>query len=116
MDMFDRVQLDLSTIHSFVLDEADEMLNFGFLKDIKKISGMMPEDVQKYFLTATFNAKTKKLAQEILNNPYEVKISGGLSTASSVDQKYIQLKEKQKTSCFQLCYASYTTNSYSCFW
>ena len=83
-------------VKTFTLDEADEMLNFGFLKEIKKIRNSIKNNIQTFFFTATFNAKIKKLAKEILNDPKEITISEGLSTSERIEQKFIVMQEKQK--------------------
>ena len=98
IDNVDKGLIKLNNVKTFTLDEADEMLNFGFLKEIMKIKNQLPEKIQTFFFTATFNAKIRKLAGEILNKPESITISKGLSTVDTVEQKYIQLKEKQKLS------------------
>jgi len=85
-----------NNVKTFTLDEADEMLNFGFYKEIKKIRDAMPSNLQTFFFTATFNAKIKKLAKEILKDPVEITVSEGLSVSDRIDQKFTVTKEKQK--------------------
>ena len=96
IDNLDKGLITLNDVKTFTLDEADEMLNFGFYKEITRIKNAMPKELQTFFFTATFNAKIKKLAQEILKNPVSIAISQGVSTSSTVEQKHIVLKEKQK--------------------
>ncbi len=96
MDNYDKGLFNLDKIKTFTLDEADEMLNFGFYKDIMKIHKSLPSKVQTLFFTATFNKKTKDLAQNILNKPVEIKVSSGLTTSAKIEQKFIFIKEKDK--------------------
>ena len=96
IDNMNKGLIKLDDIKTMTLDEADEMLNFGFLKEINKISDAMPKDKQTYFLTATFNKKIRDLASKILNNPESITISEGLKTNDRVEQLYVVLKEKQK--------------------
>ena len=91
-----RIDIDLSNVKSLVLDEADEMLNFGFHKDILKFNEFLPSEKQAVFFTATFSKRTRQLADELLNNPVNVSVSSGLTTNDRVDQKFVMLKEKQK--------------------
>ena len=97
IDNLDKGLIKHDKVKTFTLDEADEMLNFGFLKEIKKIRNSINNQIQTFFFTATFNTKIKKLAKEILNNPTEITISEGLSTSERIEQKYIIMKEKTKT-------------------
>ncbi len=96
IDNLDKGLINLDNVTTFTLDEADEMLNFGFYKEIMRIKKSMPDELQTFFFTATFNAKIKKLAGEILANPTSITISEGLSTSDKVEQKYVVLKEHQK--------------------
>ena len=93
-----RMPIDLSKVNTFVLDEADEMLNFGFYKEMIKIGNFLPKKRQTLFFTATFNKKTKTLANELLKDPVDIKVSTGMSTNLIIEQKYVVIKEKQKLS------------------
>ncbi|WKX02432.1 DEAD/DEAH box helicase [Candidatus Mycoplasma mahonii] len=98
IDNLDKGLIDLSHVTTFTLDEADEMLNFGFYKEITRIKKSLPDKIQTLFFTATFNPKIKKLATEILNNPVSIIISEGLSSTQTVLQKHIIVTERQKIS------------------
>jgi len=91
-----RIKIDLSNVSMFVLDEADEMLNFGFRDEIIKFSKMLPKDHQTLLLTATFNKKTLALGKDLLNNPATIEVSSGMSSSKTIEQRYIKLKEKSK--------------------
>lgn len=96
MDNHAKGQIKTDKVKTFTLDEADEMLNFGFFKDIMKIYELLPAKVQTLFFTATFNKKTKELAQSITKDAEEIKISSGLSTSEKIEQRFIFVKEKDK--------------------
>lgn len=96
MDNFNKGLIKTEKVKTFTLDEADEMLNFGFYKDIMKLYETLPKGVQTLFFTATFNKKTKELAQNITNKAVEIKVSSGMSTSARIEQKFIQVKEKDK--------------------
>ena len=72
------------------------MLNFGFYKEMLRISKFLPQEKQTLFFTATFNKKTLKLAEELLKNPVKISVSSGMSTSAKINQKYVVLKENQK--------------------
>ena len=66
--------LDLSRTSFFVLDEADRMLDMGFIEDIMQITKLLPPDCQKVMFSATMPSKVRELAVSLLNNPVEVKL------------------------------------------
>ena len=66
--------LDLSRTSFFVLDEADRMLDMGFMEDILQINKLLPENCQKVMFSATMPAKIRELAVSLLHNPIEVKL------------------------------------------
>ncbi|MCV6608991.1 MAG: ATP-dependent RNA helicase DbpA [Campylobacterales bacterium] len=74
LDHFSKDTLDLSELKNVVLDEADKMLDMGFYEDILKILNKTSKKRQTLLFSATFEEKTKKLAEEILNNPMTVKV------------------------------------------
>lgn len=96
IDNLEKGLINLKNVKTFTLDEADEMLNFGFYKEIMKIKKQLPANIQTFFFTATFNAKIRKLANEILKNPTSITISEGLTTSGQIEQKYLMLKERSK--------------------
>ncbi|MCK5945932.1 MAG: DEAD/DEAH box helicase [Mycoplasmataceae bacterium] len=96
IDNMDKGNINMTKVTTFTLDEADEMLNFGFLKEINKIADKIPSGKQTFFFTATFNKKIRELAGKILNNPESITISEGLKTNDRVEQMYIVVKENQK--------------------
>jgi ATP-dependent RNA helicase RhlE len=69
LDLIDQGYVHLNKIEFFVLDEADRMLDMGFIHDIKKILSILPKHRQNLLFSATFSPEIKKLADGILNNP-----------------------------------------------
>lgn len=98
-DYLTNKRIKLNNLKTFTLDEADELLNIGFQKEIESILSFLPEKRQNFFYTATFNDKTKKLAKLITNNNAKnISISSGLTTTNTIKQEYILVKEKTKWS------------------
>lgn len=88
--------LRLDTVQTLVLDEADRMLDMGFMPDIKRIMNKLSKDKQTLFFSATFNKGIKNLAYKILNTPVEVEVSPANSTADSVEQIVYPVDKKRK--------------------
>ncbi len=88
--------IDLSRVSFFVLDEADRMLDMGFYDDIMQIVRCLPKERQTLMFSATMPPKIKKLAEEILHNPAEVKIAVS-RPADGIDQSAYICHERQKT-------------------
>ncbi len=80
-----------------VLDEADEMLDMGFLDDIKAIFGFLPDERQTLLFSATMPEPIKKLANKILKNPVSIKTSSNTdSTSENVEQLYCVMEERER--------------------
>ena len=87
--LLDHVQqgnINLSNIETIVLDEADRMLDMGFIRDIRKILQVLPKKRQNLMFSATFNAEIKGLAGQFLNNPAEIQVTPRNATAERVTQ------------------------------
>lgn len=87
--------VDLSEVSFFVLDEADRMLDMGFHEDIMNIRKEVPNDCQTLLFSATMPPKIKKLADEILKNPVEIKLSVS-KPAEKIRQTVYQIAERDK--------------------
>ncbi len=88
MDHLKRGTLNLSTVSMVVLDEADEMLNMGFLEDVEWILQQMPKERQVALFSATMPAQIKRIAQTYLKDPAEILIRSKTTTATNIRQRY----------------------------
>lgn len=97
MDLHNQGFISLRKIKFLVLDEADRMLDMGFLRDIKKIIQMMPEKRQNLLFSATFSKEIKKLANGLLTNPIHVEATPENTSAERIDQAVYRVDSKRKT-------------------
>ncbi|MCH9696176.1 MAG: DEAD/DEAH box helicase [Gammaproteobacteria bacterium] len=78
--------IDLSNIEYFILDEADRMLDMGFIRDIRQIIKALPDNRQNLLFSATFSQEIRDLANKLLNNPSEIQVAARNTTADRVEQ------------------------------
>jgi ATP-dependent RNA helicase DeaD len=95
-DHIRRRTIRLEQIQIVVLDEADEMLNMGFIEDIETILSKVPEEHQTLLFSATMPPQIKALAGKFMNDPQEVKIKVKEVTLPTIEQIYIEMAPKQK--------------------
>ena len=86
LDLANQKKVDLSGIEILVLDEADRMLDMGFIHDIKKILKLLPQERQNLLFSATFADEIKKLADGLLNNPGFVEVARRNTASEMVEQ------------------------------
>ncbi|MBK7692004.1 MAG: DEAD/DEAH box helicase [Bacteroidetes bacterium] len=86
LDLISQGYISLSDISLFVLDEADRMLDMGFIHDIKKLLVLLPKQKQSLFFSATMPPEIVKLANTILHNPSKVEVTPVSSTADTITQ------------------------------
>jgi ATP-dependent RNA helicase RhlE len=86
LDLMDQGFIRLNDIEYFVLDEADRMLDMGFIHDIRKIIAKLPEQRQSLFFSATMPHNIVELSRKILKNPEKVEVSPVSSTAQTIQQ------------------------------
>lgn len=86
LDHIQQKTLSLSSVEIFVLDEADRMLDMGFIRDIRKILALLPARRQNLLFSATFSDEIRTLAKGVLKNPVEVSVSPPNTTAQRVQQ------------------------------
>lgn len=96
LDHINRKTIKLDDVKTVVLDEADEMLDMGFMDDIQSILKLVPEDRQTMLFSATMPANIQKLAQQFLKNPEHVSVIPKQVSAPLIDQAYIEVHERQK--------------------
>lgn len=96
MDHLNKGSLDLTEIKYLVLDEADEMLKMGFAEDVETILADTPSDKQVALFSATMPAQIRRISQQYLNDPQEVKIAGKTQTSANITQRYVVVSYMQK--------------------
>ncbi|WP_342976920.1 DEAD/DEAH box helicase [Streptococcus constellatus] len=96
LDLIKRKALKLNHVETLILDEADEMLNMGFLEDIEAIISRVPEDRQTLLFSATMPDAIKQIGVKFMKEPEHVKIAAKELTTELVDQYYIRVKENEK--------------------
>lgn len=96
LDLYQQNAVRFDTLEVLVLDEADRMLDMGFVKDIQKIIALLPAKRQNLLFSATFSADIRKLATGLLTNPAEVSVSPRNTTAVNISQKVIAVDKKDK--------------------
>src|SRR4051812_1619291 len=94
LDLMNQGYVNLQSIQIFVLDEADRMLDMGFVNDVKKVIAKLPTQRQTLFFSATMPNEIKDLSNSILTNPTRVEVTPVSSTANTIDQ-YIFFAEKK---------------------
>ncbi len=87
---------NLSGVEVFVLDEADQMLDLGFLPPIRKVVATLPKQRQNLFFSATMPNEIGKLADELLKNPARVSVTPAATTVSKVDQRLLFIETDRK--------------------
>jgi len=96
LDHINRKTIRLEDVQTVVLDEADEMLDMGFMEDIQNILKQVPEERQTMLFSATMPANIQRLAQQFLKEPAHVSVIPKQVTAPSIEQSYIEVHERQK--------------------
>ena len=96
LDLIKRKALKLEHVETLILDEADEMLNMGFLEDIEAIIRRVPETRQTLLFSATMPEAIKRIGVKFMHNPEHVKVAAKELTTDLVDQYYIRVKEQDK--------------------
>jgi ATP-dependent RNA helicase RhlE len=95
LDLMNQRIINLNSIHHFVLDEADRMLDMGFIHDIKRLLPKLPANKQTLFFSATMPSSIAALSRSILRNPVKVEVAPVASVVDTIEQ-YIYFVEKQE--------------------
>ncbi len=96
LDHLRRRTIRVDDVQTAVLDEADEMLNMGFIDDIRDILKAIPEDRQTLLFSATMPKEIRNIASTLMKQPEEVKVKAKEMTVSNIDQYFVEVNEKQK--------------------
>jgi ATP-dependent RNA helicase DeaD len=96
MDLIQRQSLVLTSARYVVLDEADEMLDLGFIEDVEKIMRMTPSGRQTALFSATMPAPVARLAENYMYDPVTIRVTPKKLTVDSVEQAYVMVEPKQK--------------------
>ena len=96
LDHISRRTLKLATVETLVLDEADEMLNMGFLEDIESIIKQVPENRQTLLFSATMPDDIKRIGVQFMKDPEHVRIKSNEMTATLIDQYFVKCKDYEK--------------------
>ncbi|MCM8531554.1 MAG: DEAD/DEAH box helicase [Lentisphaeraceae bacterium] len=96
LDLAGQKALDLSKIEYLILDEADRMLDMGFIHDIRKIIKLVPRQRQTLFFSATYSKEIKELSDTILHKPVQVEVARQNTAAETVDQCVYKVAKNRK--------------------
>ena len=99
LDMFERGRILLNDIKILVIDEADRMLDMGFIPDVQRIVSLLPKIRQTLFFSATLGPEIRKLADEFLMNPKEITVAAASSAATTIEQflAVVEGQDKRET-------------------
>ena len=98
LDLISQGYIDLKDLKIFVLDEADRMLDMGFIHDVKRVITKLPAKRQTLFFSATMPPEIQKLADVLLTSPAKVEVTPVSSTAEAIDQSLYFVEKKDKPS------------------
>ena len=96
LDHMQQGTIDLSAVEVLVLDEADRMLDMGFIRDIRKVLKVLPKERQNLLFSATFSREIKQLAASTLNSPAEIQVAQENTTADKVSQIVYPVDKNRK--------------------
>ena len=101
LDLMNQRHVDFPELEIFVLDEADRMLDMGFINDVRKVLKVLPKKRQNLFFTATMPAEIQSLSSSILHDPAKIAVAPVSSTAESVSQSIYFVDQKLKSKLLQ---------------
>ncbi|MDP3371803.1 MAG: DEAD/DEAH box helicase [Candidatus Paracaedibacteraceae bacterium] len=107
LDLCEREKLMLIGIRYVVIDEADRMLDMGFLPDVKRIMERIPVSRQTMLFSATYNDEIKKLTSQFMLAPKIINTSRSGSTVASIEQFFVMAPDKEKRIAMRYCLAKY---------
>ena len=98
LDLYQQKCIDFRDVEVLILDEADRMLDMGFIRDIKKIMALLPKQRQNLMFSATFSDDIRVLAKTICSNPVEIDVAPRNSTVEAISQKMYYVDKASKPS------------------
>ncbi|WP_430416112.1 DEAD/DEAH box helicase [Marinobacter adhaerens] len=97
MDLYQQNAVRFNEVEILVLDEADRMLDMGFIRDIRKILSLLPAKRQNLLFSATFSNEIRTLAEGLLDNPVQVEVAARNTSAENIKQSVYPVDQSQKT-------------------
>jgi superfamily II DNA/RNA helicase len=97
LDLIDHNALNLSSVNTLVLDEADRLLDLGFADELARILALLPKDRQTLFFSATFPQSVQALADTLLRNPTRIEVDAAPLTTPDITQRAIEVDARQRT-------------------
>ncbi|MEG7530631.1 MAG: DEAD/DEAH box helicase [Hungatella sp.] len=110
-DLVNQKEIDLSHVEIFVLDEADRMLDMGFIHDVKKIIALLPKKRQTLLFSATMPSEIQELTKKLLHNPVKIEVTPVASTVDVVDTSlyYVDQENKRELLTYLLSHEDITS-------
>jgi ATP-dependent RNA helicase RhlE len=102
LDLIDQRALTLRNVEIFVLDEADQMMDLGFIVPLKRVANLLPKDRQSLFFSATMPKAIADLGKQFINNPVRVEVAPQATTAERVEQYCTHINQAEKQSLLTL--------------
>jgi ATP-dependent RNA helicase RhlE len=96
LDLIDQRALTLRNVEIFVLDEADQMMDLGFIVPLKRVANMLPKERQSLFFSATMPKAIADLGKQFINNPVRVEVAPQSTTAERVEQYAVHINQSEK--------------------
>jgi ATP-dependent RNA helicase RhlE len=96
LDLADQRALDLRAVQCFVLDEADRMLDMGFIHQIRQVLGLLPSERQNLLFSATYTEEIRALASRFLRSPQTIEVAPRNATAERIDQQVYRVPKEHK--------------------
>jgi ATP-dependent RNA helicase RhlE len=96
LDLLGQQQVKLEALETLVLDEADRMLDMGFIRDVRKILNYLPKDRQTLLFSATMPEEVAHLADSVLSNPRKIQVNPACSTAELIDDRVLFVEREKK--------------------
>ncbi|SFC56750.1 DEAD/DEAH box helicase [Pseudoalteromonas denitrificans] len=97
VDLYNQKAINFDQLEILVLDEADRMLDLGFIDDIRHIKNLLPSKRQTLMFSATFSQEIKSLASSLLNNPLLIEVTAANSTVDKIKQKIYSVEKARKS-------------------